>query len=217
MDAQIAHKVDFIEHFIPSHVKIHLVGHSIGCWMILQILKQRQDIKDHVRKCYLLFPTIERMVESPNGWMFTTVILTLYNVFGFFIGLFHRLPFFAKFLLISLYFWIASIPKQFIGTTLSYLRPTVMEKVVFLAKQEMDRVVDLDIETVKENKDLLQLYYGATDGWVPVSYYEDIKKRVPDIDAVLDDHKIEHAFVLKSSELMAKIVGEMVQKNRVLE
>lgn len=216
MEAQVAHKVDFIEHYIPSHVKIHLIGHSIGCWMILQILKERSDIKGQIRKCYFLFPTIERMVESPNGWMFTTVVLTIYNVFGFFIDLFYRLPFFLKFLMVSIYFWCSSTPKHFIGTTLQYLRPTVLEKVVFLAKQEMDRVVDLDIDIVTENKDLLKLYYGATDGWVPVKYYEDLKKRVPGIDASLDEHQTAHAFVLKSSEQIAKIVGEMVQKNRVV-
>lgn len=156
------------------------------------------------------------MVESRNGWIFTTVALPFYNVFGFFFTLFERLPFFAKLIMISIYFWFSSIPKTFMGTIIQYIRPTVMEKVVFLAKQEMDTVVNLDLEAIKDNKDLLTLYYGTTDGWVPIKYYEELKKQIPDIDAVLDDRKTEHAFVLKSSEPMAKIVEEMIRKNRVV-
>lgn len=91
-----------------------------------------------------------------------------------------------------------------------------MEKVVFLAKQEMDTVVNLDLEIVKENKNLITLYYGTTDGWVPVKYYEELKKQIPDVDAILDTHGIAHAFVLKSSEEMAQIVGDLVRKNRVI-
>lgn len=155
------------------------------------------------------------MVESRNGWLFTTIVLPLYNVFGFFISLFEMLPFFVKLLMVSIYSWISSTPKMFMGTVIQYIRPTVMEKVVYLAKQEMDTVVNLDIETLKENNNLITLYYGTTDGWVPVKYYKELKKQLPDIDAVLDDHKTAHAFVLKSSEQMAKIVEEMIRKNRV--
>lgn len=156
------------------------------------------------------------MEHTWNGWVFTTFALPLYNIFGFVVSLFHMLPFCIKLLIISIYFWFDSIPKQFIAPTMQYFRPTVIQKVIFLAKQEMDRVVGLDIENIKANKKLLLLYYGKKDGWVPGRYYQELKKEIRDLDATIDEHNIAHAFVLKSSDLMAKIVREMIQKNRVV-
>lgn len=54
-------------------MRIHLIGHSIGCWIILNMLKDN-FIAKKVTKCYLLFPTIENMDISDNGWWFTKVV-----------------------------------------------------------------------------------------------------------------------------------------------
>lgn len=213
LDGQITHKIEFIKKYVPSHVKIHLIGHSIGAWMILQLL-QDQNIRSRIKKCYMLFPTVERMMESPNGWTFTKIAMPLYSVFGYvFFTAFNSLPIWLRIFLIQIYFWIFSIPKQFTGTALKYSKPSVAEKVVFLADDEMARVRGLQRELIAENLPLLKFYYGTTDGWVPVSYYEQLKRDFPKVDAQLDSKKIDHAFVLRHSKPMATIVSNMIQQN----
>lgn len=214
LDGQIRHKIAFIEKYVPSDVKIHLIGHSIGAWMILQLL-ENERIRSRVQKCYMLFPTVERMMESPNGWVFTKIAMPLYSVFGYiFFTFFSALPVWLRLFLIQIYFLIFSIPRHFLGTALKYSKPSVAEKVVFLADDEMARVRGLQREIVEQNLDILKFYYGTTDGWVPVSYYEQLKKDFPKVDAQLDTQKIAHAFVLRHSKAMAGIVRDMIQQHR---
>jgi len=214
LDGQIRHKIAFIEKYVPSDVKIHLIGHSIGAWMILQLL-ENERIRNRIQKCYMLFPTVERMMESPNGWVFTKVAMPLYSVFGYiFFSFFTFLPVWLRLMLIQIYFLMFSIPRQFLGTALKYSKPSVAEKVVFLADDEMARVRGIQREIVEQNLDILKFYYGTTDGWVPVSYYEQLKKDFPKVDAQLDTKKIAHAFVLRHSQAMAGIVRDMIQQHR---
>ncbi|XP_064540139.1 lipid droplet-associated hydrolase [Drosophila montana] len=213
LGGQIAHKIDFIKKYVPRHVKIHLIGHSIGAWMILQLLKE-QEIRDRIKKCYMLFPTVERMMESPNGWLFTKVAMPLYSVFGYvFFNLFNWLPVWIRIFLIQIYFLIFAIPNHYVGTALKYTKPSVAEKVVFLADDEMGRVRGLQRDLVEEHMHLLKFYYGTTDGWVPVSYYNQLKLDFPQVDAQLDSKGIAHAFVLRHSKPMASIVSKMIQQN----
>ncbi|XP_075161529.1 lipid droplet associated hydrolase sturkopf [Haematobia irritans] len=212
LDGQIRHKTEFIEKYVPENVKIHLMGHSIGAWMVLQLL-QKQSIRKRVKKCYLLFPTIERMIESPNGWIFTKIGLPLYSVFGFLISLLNRLPKLVLIIIIQIYFWFSSIPSQHLNTVLSYIRTSVTEKVVFLAEDEMARVRGLQKDIIREHLPLLKLYYGTTDGWVPVKYYNQIREQFPAIDAELDTKKIDHSFVLRSSKEMGGIIADMITEN----
>lgn len=214
LENQVKHKLNFIETYVPKNVKIHLMGHSIGAWMVLQLLKH-DIIKTRIQKCYLLFPTVERMVESNNGWLFTNIVLPLYIVFGFLLTFFARLPVVIRIFCLHIYFWLFSIPNHFVGTALKYSKPSVMEKVIFLAKDEMEKVRGLDREIVKENIDKLKFFYGAKDGWVPVKYYEDLKRDIPNVDAILDKNNIEHAFVLRSSSKMGAIVAEWINENKL--
>lgn len=88
-------QIEFIKRYIPEDARLHLIGHSIGSWIILNILKD-ESITKRVTKCYLLFPTIEHMATTKNGWFFTTIVrcsTVKYNFFfnsvqQFFQGLF---------------------------------------------------------------------------------------------------------------------------------
>lgn len=54
----------------------------------------------------------------------------------------------------------------------------------------------------------LTFYYGKTDRWCPVKYYEDMKKDFPGADIRLCEKGISHAFVLGSSQEVAAIVAD---------
>ncbi|XP_036336935.1 lipid droplet-associated hydrolase [Rhagoletis pomonella] len=212
LDGQLQHKKEFIQRFVPANTKIHLIGHSIGAWMVIQLLEE-QTIRDRVKKCYLLFPTLERMLDSPNGWNFTKIGVPLYTTVGFLIPLFNRLPKALQIFGIQLYFWLLNIPKTVLNTALEYSKAPVMEKVIFLAKDEMARVCNLDSKLIEKHMPLLKLYYGTTDGWVPVKYYNQLCSRFPEIDAELDKQCIDHAFVLRYSGSMSHIVSKMIENH----
>lgn len=90
---------------------------------------------------------------------------------------------------------------------MKYSRLTITDKVLYLADEEMRIVRDADLDTIRENKNLLKFYYGASDGWTPIKYCEELKAKVPGLDATVDIYNISHAFVLRSSAQMGRIVA----------
>lgn len=206
-------KVEFIRKYIPSDVKIHLVCHSIGSWVALELLKV-PDINSRIHKCYMLFPTFERMAESPNGWIYTKLFQRGWPLIFYLPIIFSYLPTILRVCFIYLYFFIFSIPSYFVGTALKYIRPPVIRKIVFLADEEMERVVEADYDHIERNKNRLKLYYGATDGWTPIHYCKQLKERIADIDAQVDVNGYAHAFVLRSSVEMGKLVAGWIAENR---
>jgi len=60
--------------------------------------------------------------------------------------------------------------------------------------------------------DKIIFYYGESDGWCPLSYYEEVKKLYSSYEGstvLLCDKKIPHAFVIDRSEDMAEIVARI--------
>lgn len=211
LKGQVEHKRAFIEKYLSSEVKIYLIGHSIGAYMNLELLKI-PEIKSKVLKSYKLFPTVEKMASSPNGKLFTTFFPWAMQIAVWFYWLFSLLPQKIRIFIIYLYFMVLRIPNYFIGTALKYSKPRVVEKVIFLAIDEMNTVVDLDTDTIVENQDILKFYYGASDGWTPVEYCTQLQKRVPGIDAQICNRGIAHAFVLRSGPEMGYIVADWIKE-----
>jgi pimeloyl-ACP methyl ester carboxylesterase len=194
-------------------VKIHLIGHSIGSWMIMELLK-RPEIKRKVHHAYLLFPTVERMAETDNGVRLTKYVSPLMFIFRGMALFMAMMPYSLQVFFIYVYYWCVGMPSSFLGTSLKFSKPSVLDKVYFLGMDEMATVRELDVATMVANQDIVTLYYGTTDGWVPVSYYEDMKRRVPGVRAELCRKKLPHAFVLKHGPDMAHICGNWIAKNR---
>lgn len=209
LKGQIFHKQAFIEQYVPKDVKIHFIGHSIGAYMILELLKI-PEIKNRVVKSYMLFPTVERMAESPNGKFFTTFFPWMTKIAVFVYTLFAMLPKKFRIFIIFLYFSIFRIDKHFIGTALKYTQPHIVEKVIHLAVDEMHKVLELDTDHIRSNQKLLKFYYGSSDGWTPVKYYYELKEKIPEIDAELCNRGIAHAFVLRSGREMGYIVADWI-------
>ena len=88
-----------------------------------------------------------------------------------------------------------------------------MQSCLSLGYSEQISIRELDVETIRRNVDRMRFYYGTTDGWCPLSFYERLKKSVPELDAVVDQRGFEHAFVLNSSDEMGEIVGEWWRKD----
>uniref|UniRef100_A0A915BQ99 Lipid droplet-associated hydrolase n=1 Tax=Parascaris univalens TaxID=6257 RepID=A0A915BQ99_PARUN len=70
VDDQIRHKIDFCLEYLPRTTRIIIFGHSIGSYIMLRLLSELMENKYNVVCAVALFPTIERMAESPNGQRF---------------------------------------------------------------------------------------------------------------------------------------------------
>ena len=80
--------------------------------------------------------------------------------------------------------------------------------------RQLTTIKELDYECVRLNLDKLVFFYGLGDPWVPQVYYEDMKERFPDGDIKLSrDKDIKHAFVLDTSEKVAKMVWEWIENH----
>ncbi|XP_012269589.2 lipid droplet-associated hydrolase [Athalia rosae] len=212
LEGQLKHKTDFIKKYVPKDAQIHLVAHSIGSWMVLNLLKD-ESIRNRIAKCYLLFPTVERMAESPNGKFFTRFVTPLISVLVFLSWIFTLLPLIIQILLIEIFGFFNGIPRKCRTSVLQLIRPAVLRRVFSLAKEEMAVVTELDHEVISQNYDKLWLYYGSRDGWTPVKYYEEIKARHPKLNAVLCKESYLHSFVLESEKEMGHIVANVINEN----
>jgi pimeloyl-ACP methyl ester carboxylesterase len=210
---QVEHKLAFIEKYIPENVQIIFIGHSIGAKMILEVLKN-STTRSRVKKAYLLFPTIERMAESPNGVLMTRVIKHIVPVIIMLVWAFTFLPVLVRKFLLSVHFILRRIPTHHVAPTMKLMNPTVLSNVLFLALDEMEKVKELDDKVLTDASDLLFLYYGTTDGWVPLKYWKDMVQNHPEVKCVVCEKRIDHAFVLHYSDEMADILSDLIQEHQ---
>ena len=163
-------------------------------------------------RCFLLFPTIERMAVSPNGKIFTPALKYFRWLAPIVVSALSLLPDRLKLWLIRSHF-DAGTPQCIVTATQSLLDTFAVSNSLFMANQEMQQVGELDTELVKENLDCLSFYYGQTDKWCPKQYYTDIQERFPGGDFHLCEKGHEHAYVCstRSNQDLADIVWQWVQ------
>lgn len=198
---------EFFQKYIPETARVHFIGHSIGTYTILQLLKD-PSIKSRVVKSYMLFPTIEYMSDTTNGKFLTKIVYYILWLIYFLSWIFTLLPSILQTSLVYLYLRINCIPKMHLKTIVNFINPEILQKVFFMAYEEMDLVKARDDDVIKENVKKLKFYYGASDGWTPVAYYNKLKEDFPELDAELCVRKFDHSYVLRTS----RDVGSMVAK-----
>lgn len=204
LEGQIAHKHDFISNCIDKKSKLHLVGHSIGAWQIIELLDKKPELLSRISSINLLFPTIQKMVESPNGKFLNNFLRRIHFLIIILLRLLQILPDFIKKKLIHLYLTWCSLPPYYYERVYKVLSPNIMEKVLVLAFDEMDTVTNLNKNGIEKIKHLTNVLYSDTDHWAPLTYMEDLKMFGPQLS--LSQLRVNHAFVLKSSEIVAEKV-----------
>lgn len=215
LQGQLNHKIDFINRFLPKDVQVYLVGHSVGSKFCLDLLKVPQ-FSDQVQHAYLLFPTIERMIESKKGRLVPTVD-RFFFLLRLFYNIFNLMPSSWKRAVVKWQCRRQEIPEEFFEPSIQYTNPPVIDKIWFLALDEMQKIRQLDDETVKSNMNRLKLYYGSRDDWVNNEFYHEIVEAYPEIDAEMCQKGYEHAFVIKSSCEVGKMVSEWITLKRSMK
>ncbi|XP_014473090.1 PREDICTED: lipid droplet-associated hydrolase [Dinoponera quadriceps] len=210
LTAQVQHKAEFIKTYVPEDVQLYLIGHSIGAWVLLNLLRD-PDINKRVKKCYMLFPTIEYMAETRNGRIFHNIISRVAPLWIFLSWFFTTIfPSFLQTFMISVFSFFYGIPAKYNKVVQKMLDPRVLYRIINLAKEELKYIKEADHETISKYSDKLWFYYGTIDGWVPVRYYKNMMTKHPNLNAQLCQRGFYHSFVLKNDVDMGHIVGELI-------
>ena len=90
LEGQINHKVDFVNRYVPADANLHFIGHSIGAKICVELVKRFRA--KHNAATYLLFPTLERLAQTPNGRKIWPILGPLRKVVVFAASIVHRLP-----------------------------------------------------------------------------------------------------------------------------
>ena len=77
LHAQIQTIIEVLDDIVVTFgtgTKVVLVGHSVGSWLTLQVLKARPNA---VSGTFLLFPTITNIADTPNGRILSVCLFQL--------------------------------------------------------------------------------------------------------------------------------------------
>ncbi|KAM7404106.1 hypothetical protein PAMA_004500 [Pampus argenteus] len=210
LNGQIEHKLAFLRKHVPRETSLVLVGHSIGCYIILEMMKRDPELE--VLKAVMLFPTIERMAQTPQGKVMTPVLCHMRYAAYLPLFLLSLLPEGFKSSLIKLVFGgIRSLDYTVVQPTVGLLSGDCAANAMYMGGQEMRKVLERDNITIKKNLEKLIFYYGAADHWCPVQYYHEIKKDFPAGDFRLCENRFRHAFVLDAGREVAQMVVEWIR------
>lgn len=209
-EGQLSHKTAFIEKYLPENVNVYLVGHSMGSKLCLELLKI-QRLNAQVKKCYLLFPVIERVEESRKGKMFPNYD-SIFFLFVLFFHFLNVLPSSLKNLTVKMCMRLDGHKNyEFFEAARDFMDPKLSQVCWFLMIDMIkgENFKELDEKVVETNKEKLKLYYAQKDDWVNSKFYYEIVERIPGIDAELSEH--EHAFVFRSSVEVGKILCQWIK------
>uniref|UniRef100_A0A131Y1H3 Lipid droplet-associated hydrolase n=1 Tax=Ixodes ricinus TaxID=34613 RepID=A0A131Y1H3_IXORI len=211
LEGQVAHKVDFVKTHVSNDRPVFLAGHSIGAYMVLQMLKQRKEL--NVKRSFLLFPVFERLAQTPNAKALVLSSLLLKLATWLLVALLFVLPEFVKAALIEWHFKDIqpSMRNRIKKATLTLFTPAIFKLMVNMAEDELDQVKQRDEGTIRDNLKRLTFYYGSEDNWCPIEYFRDMRRAFPDADLNLCEHNLKHAFTLHSTCEMSAFVSGRVK------
>lgn len=240
--SQVNDKIKFIENYFMhtendkanngDPPEIYFIGHSFGCYVILEILALlNKDVKKCVKHAYLLFPMVERMLETPSGKQLH--FITKYGL---------RLLYLIAYLITFLPKFIQKGVTDLVFTNRKPdLHDNIGEVVVnmctsfpairscfHLGRTELDNINVLNTNSIIQNYELLTFYYARKDGWAPQKFYYNMKHYIEDLhdkngkklkyERVIMDEchpPLEHAFVIfkQQSKKISELVYEWIQNS----
>ncbi|XP_064159510.1 lipid droplet-associated hydrolase isoform X2 [Anguilla rostrata] len=212
LNGQVEHKLAFLREHVPREAKLVLIGHSIGCYIIIEMMKRDPELQ--VLKSVLLFPTIERMAVTPQGRVMTPVLRQLRYVAYLPVFLLSLLPQSLQATVVKVALRaVRCLDLSVIPAALSLFNVDCAANAMYMGSQEMVQVLGRDDSTIRQNLDKLIFYYGATDSWCPVQYYQDVRADFPRGNIRLCGKGYRHAFVLDAGAEVAAMVTEWVRQD----
>ncbi|XP_057805327.1 uncharacterized protein LOC131020493 [Salvia miltiorrhiza] len=216
LEEQINHKINFIEQELQDvEVPIILVGHSIGSYISLEMLKRSRK---KVIYCIGLYPflavnTASSTQSSIRRLAMSPALCTGISFIGAMLG---ALPsgitnFFLK---ISIgKSWSSSAAEALCTHVLKY---HTIRNVLYMAMTEFQTLPDKpDLEFITSKRSQIAFLFGLDDHWGPLHLYEEIRKQVPDACLDVEREGHTHAFCCSAAGSMwvAQHVSTLIRNN----
>ncbi|GAA5937194.1 bifunctional triacylglycerol lipase/ester hydrolase [Sporobolomyces koalae] len=215
LEEQVDSKIEFVDQLASKYgkdVKIMIMGHSIGSWICLQMLKQRPNL---ISSAHLLFPTISSMSLTPNGRKLSPLFSswTLRPLF-YSTSFLSYLPTKVVNSLVGLLTGQTDASNQPSGsgsgaattTTRLVSSPQTVIAAITMAQKEMQHVKDIDRELLSNRSlvgDICWWYWAepGRDGWVLEDSIREIEEALGDDEDLRKRRErcregMPHAFVL---------------------
>ena len=203
---QIENKVRIVDSIVSSapfasftgdKPRLVIMGHSVGAFMALQVLKKRPQNVDNV---FLLFPTLSHIGQGSSFGRISSVLTSIpgsARIAGWIVFLIRLI--FPISLLALLVRCVHTLPGNSLSTTLAkFFNPASVQSFTHLAKFEFREIRDLDTDALTKYAKRITAYYAVKDRWVPSFAREQIMRIVNQNggDALICNEGFPHAFSL---------------------
>ncbi|CAA0822526.1 alpha/beta-Hydrolases superfamily protein [Striga hermonthica] len=216
LQEQISHKISFIEQELGDvEVPIVLVGHSIGSYISLEILRRCHE---KVIYCIGLYPflALNDKSSAQSSIKKIAALPTICTVLSFMGGLLGRLPSHISRFLVKI-----SMGKSWSSSSIDVLCTHVLQyhtirNMLYMAMtefQELPKTPDLDF--IREKKTEIALLFGHDDHWGPLHLYQEICTKVPDVSIEVEREGHTHAFSCTEAGSLwaAQHVSSLIKSN----
>ncbi|KAI0249305.1 hypothetical protein BJV78DRAFT_1129761 [Lactifluus subvellereus] len=165
LPAQVQAHVEFLDELLAAYgpaTRVLLVGHSVGCWLIQEVLKARAALRPRVG-AYMLFPTISHIGETPCGRKLSPLFRPPWpRALAYLSLLVRHVPPYVLGLLAQ-----PSWPRNQLQVLHGFLRaPAAIYSALTMAHDEMETVRELDVDFLRGFAENLWVYYAEEDDWV---------------------------------------------------
>uniref|UniRef100_A0A915BNK4 Lipid droplet-associated hydrolase n=1 Tax=Parascaris univalens TaxID=6257 RepID=A0A915BNK4_PARUN len=177
-----------------------------------RLLSELMENKYNVVCAVALFPTIERMAESPNGQRLLPILYRLNAIDSLLPALLfwlNLLPIALKRWLCSWYLGADNAPKCITESAVELLDVNVLRNIIYMCIDELKTVGKLDESFIKYTN-CVRFYYGRKDNWCPIRLGNEMKRRLGEDFVKIDDANCEHAFVIANNEVVARKVLDWI-------
>ncbi|KAH8099378.1 hypothetical protein BXZ70DRAFT_974301 [Cristinia sonorae] len=197
LSAQVEHLVDLVDAAGSIYNNIVIMGHSIGSWLSLQLLKARPNLVGYT---FLLFPTIAHIASTPAGqtlsWLFRPPLPRLISMTAC------ALRFIPGSVLASLFpDW--PLPQVMVLHSLIG-SPSAVYSTLTMAHDEMKTLKEPDVPLLRAFSKRIHLYFAPEDRWVGEQKALLLKElELYDVKVTHGPDDIPHAFVINHGEPVA--------------
>lgn len=206
----VARALDALKLEYGGTAKFALVGHSIGAWISLQVLKSRPA---DVSAIFLLFPTISNIANTPNGkrlsWAFSPTSISILLLLS------RLVKYLPTYILCTIFRgWPLS---QVLVLQRLLHSPSSIAAALNMAGEEMIAVQGLDLVLLEEHRQRLWFYYAGHDDWVGPEKNKLLSSFYPDEGSrriVQDESKIPHAFCINHGDQLAEHCHQWLASSR---
>ncbi|KAG2315531.1 hypothetical protein Bca4012_066346 [Brassica carinata] len=216
LQEQIDHKVEFVRQELEGvKVPIILVGHSIGSYISLEILRK---CPEKVVYCIGLYPFLTLNQQSTKQSLIGKLAASslLSATASFLIASLGLLPMWAARRLVSNSLGV-SWSDTAVQATCTHLRQYhTMRNVLYMAMTEFrELAAEPDWEFMRENQGKLAFLFGIDDHWGPLQLFEEISKQAPGTSLSIEREGHTHGFccTVAGSVWVAQHVATLI-KNR---